>query len=139
MYIDGFIRALETVVETDKIEAVKSELLRNANKLDRGHFQNLRVSESVFGGSPAGGRLGGHHGRAHQVIAETIDGVIADMRDFREGVVKAETMIKDADAGAEADLSKKQAAVAELEGANKWFEGDQKYHEARNDQGADRR
>lgn len=136
LLIDGFIRAFnETVHEPDKVEAVKEKLLRNANKLDSGKFQDLSVAESVFGASPEGTELGFHHGRAHQVIAETINGVIADMRDFREGVVRAEAMLKDADAGAEADLGRKQAAVAELEDANRWFEGDSKYHQARNQDG----
>lgn len=134
LLIDGLIRALETVVDPDELAVVKEELERNANALDRGHFQDLSVSESAFGGSPEGMRLGVHHSRAHEVIAETIDGVVADIRDFREGVVRAESLIHEADSGAGADLGKKQAAVAELDDANRWFESDAKYDHARNEQ-----
>jgi len=134
LLVDGLIRALETVVEPDKLAVVKDQLEHQANALDRMHFANLRVSEAAFGGSPEGGRLGFHHGRAHQVIAETIEGVVADIRDFRDGVIRAETMIQDVDAGAEADLGSVKAAVAELEDANRWFESDARYDGARNHQ-----
>ena len=126
------------MLDQEKVEAVKRELYDNANKLDGGSFQDLRVGETIFGGSPKGGELGFHHGRAHQVIADTILGVVADMRDFRDGVIKAEQMLDEADTGAQTDLARERAAVEELENANTWFEGDNKYHHARNNQGGDR-
>lgn len=137
VFIDGFIRGLETVLEPDELESVKRTLLVNANSLDRGDFANLSVAESSFGGAESGSELGFHHGRAHHVIAETLAGVTADMHDFREGVVRAELMLNDADVTAQGDLAKREAAVAELENANRWFAGDQKYHQARNGHGGD--
>jgi hypothetical protein len=135
MLIGGFIRGLETILEPDQVEIVKKELLDSANKLDRGDFQNLNVAPSAFGSSDAGSELGFHHGRAQQVIADTLAGVTADMRDFREGVVKAEVMLEDADTGAQSDLSRREQAVAQLDDANRWFAGDQRYHQARNEHG----
>lgn len=137
VFIDGFIRSLETVLEPTQLEIVKKELLTGANELDRGDFKSLHVAPSAFGGAETGSELGFHHGRAHQVIADTLAGVTADMRDFREGVVKAEVMLEDADVGAQSDLSRKEQAVAALEDANRWFSGDHKYNQARNEHGGD--
>jgi hypothetical protein len=137
-FIDGFIRSLETVLEPGEVEIVKKELLTGANTLDRGDFRNLNVAPTAFGGSETGSELGFHHGRAQQVIADTLAGVTADMRDFREGVVQAEAMLQTADTGAQSDLSRREAAVAALEDANRTFAGDQRYHQARNDHGGDR-
>ena len=100
MFIGGFIRGLETILEPDQVEIVKKELLTGANKLDRGEFQNLNVAAVRVRFVRGRLELGFHHGRAHQVIADTLAGVTADMRDFREGVVKAEVMLEDADTGA---------------------------------------
>ena len=57
LLIDGLIRALETVVDPGELAVVKQELERNANALDRGHFQDLSVSESALAVDPALVRL----------------------------------------------------------------------------------
>lgn len=132
-FIEGFVRSLETVLEQAQVELVKKELFDNAELLAGGDFQNLRVRETIFGASERGAELGFHHGRAHQVIAETLDGVVQDMHDFCEGVKRAQMMLEDADAGAGSDLSRTAAAVAELEDANRWFAADHKYDQARNE------
>lgn len=137
MFIGGFIRGLETVLEPDQVEIVKKELHNGATTLGEGEFQNLTVAETAFGSSAAGIELGFHHGKAHQVIAETLAGVIADMRDFRDGVVQAELMLEAADAGAQSDLTRKQQAVAQLDDANRWFAADHQYDQARNESGGD--
>ena len=138
VFIGGFIRGLETVLEPDELDDVKRTLLKGANKLEGGEFQNLDVSVSAFGSSETATELSYHHGLAHQVIAETLAGVVADMRDFREGVVRAEAMLNDADAAAGSDLGRQEAAVAALQDANRWFEGDHKYDQARNEHGGGR-
>lgn len=130
--IGDLIADIETIVEPDEVALVKSELQRGANELDGGTFQNLYVSGSVFGAFPGGTDLGRHHVRAHTVISETIEGVIQDLRDFRDGVVRAEQLLDDADTGAAADLHVREQAVAALEDANRWFEGDRRYDDARN-------
>lgn len=133
--IGDLIADLETIVRPDEVDLVKSELQRGADELDGGTFQNLHVSEAVFGAFPRGVDLGQHHVRAHTVISETIEGVIQDLRDFRDGVVKAEQLLADADAGAAADLHVREEAVAALEDANRWFAGDHRYEDARNGRG----
>ena len=132
-FFGGFIRSLETVLEQAQVELVKKELFENAEMLDGADFQRLRVPDTIFGGSDRGVELGFHHVLAHQVISETLDGVVQDMHDFCEGVKRAEMMLEDADAGARSDLSRTEAAVAELEDAIRWFASDHKYDRARND------
>lgn len=133
MYYGDLIAGLETVLEPEVLDEVKKKLLENANRLDRGDFRRLHIAESVFGGSERGGELGFHHGRAHQVIADTITGVVEDIRDFREGVVRAEVLLTDADQGARSDLAHKEAAVAALASANSFFAGDARNQESRNE------
>ncbi len=135
VFIEGFIRSLETVLEPDQLEIIKKELLSGANELDDGEFRSLEVSPSAFGGAETASELGFHHGRAQQVIADTLSGVTADLRDFRDGVVKAQVMLEDADGGAQSDLARKEAAVAALQDANRSFSSDDKYHQARNEHG----
>jgi len=137
MFIDGFIRSLETVLEPSQLEIIKRELLSGATQLDNSEFKSLQVAPTAFGGAESSSELEFHHGRAHQVIAETLSGVTADMRDFRDGVAMAEVMLEDADTGAQSDLSRREAAVAALEDANRWFSGDHKYDQARNEHGGD--
>lgn len=139
LIIGDLIRSLETIVVPDELDRVKAELNRSADKLDSGEFQNLRVAESTFGASPRGLELGSHHVRAHTVIAETLEGVIADLRDFRDGVERAEQMLTAADEGAAADLRSRQeaVAVAALVDANRSFASDQRYEAARNRGGAE--
>lgn len=129
--ITDLIADIETIVRRDEVDLVKSELQRGANELDGGTFQNLHVAESIFGAFPRGNALGHDHGLAHSVISETINGVIADLRDFRDGVVKAEQLLEDADTGAAGDLTAREQAVEALEDANRWFEGDHRYNDAR--------
>lgn len=137
MFIDGFIRGLETILEPDQIDLIKKELLEGADALENAEFPNLNLPPSVFGGSEAGTELGFHHGRAHRVIADTLAGVTADMRDFRDGVAKAEVMLEDADTGAQSDFTRREQAVAQLEDANRWFASDHTYRQARNEHGGD--
>lgn len=137
-YLDGFVRALETVLDEAAVAAIKKKLDANAEALGKREFQTMNISETAFGGSPKGGQLGAHHSRAHRVIAETLDGVIKDMQDFRDGVDQAKKLLDEADTVAGDTLSQRRAAVEQLEDANRWFAGDHKYHEARNKQESDR-
>lgn len=140
-YLDGFVRALETVLDEAAVAAIKQKLDDNAEALGKRDFQTMRIRESAFGGSPKGGQLGGHHTRAHTVIAETLDGLINDIRDFRDGVDKAKSLLEDADATASQSLTDRRVAVEQLEDANRWFSGDHRNEAARNSEangGSDR-
>lgn len=128
------IASLETLLDQATIEAAKKDLETNADDLAGSTFRDLSVAESAFGGSPAAGELGFHHGRAHHVIAETITGVIADLRDFRDGMENAQRYLKDADLGSSEGLARGEAAVDALTEANTFFAADHHYDRGRNNQ-----
>ena len=87
----------ETRSDQDALESLKSRLLEQAVALDQDELKRLGLSAGELGGSPVGLSLGDHHGRAHRVIVETIDGVVADLERFRDGVVRAEQLLDLAD------------------------------------------
>lgn len=128
------IATLETLLDNTRIELAKKGLDSNADSLAEGTFRDLSVSEAAFGGSPSAGQLGYHHGRAHQVISETITGVIADLRDFRDGMENAQKYLSDADLASAEGLSRGEAAVQSLTEANRFFAGDHHYDQGRNNQ-----
>lgn len=136
--IDGLIRGVETIIDEAKIEAVKSGLDRGAAAITGSGFSDIRLPGTAFGGSAKAAELGHHHDRAHQVITETLEGVVADLRDFRAGVIKAEAVITEIDADSAGALGRQREAVAALDDANRHFSSDTRYHQARNDQGNDR-
>lgn len=133
MYLVGdLIGALETVLEPDAVDRLKRQLDETASGLGEMSFQDMKVLESVFGGSEAAGDLGFHHSRAHAVIAETITGVVADIRGFRDGLERAELLLESADDGAAADLGRTTAAVQALADATDHFAADAHNRAARN-------
>ncbi|MFC6285555.1 hypothetical protein ACFP3Q_06445 [Nocardioides sp. GCM10027113] len=137
--VADLMSALETVLDPGAVEKLKRDLEVNADLLDRGSFRDLRVTESVFGGSEPGRDLGFHHARAHDVVADTITGVIEDIRGFREGVVRAEQLLEAADTGTAADLGRATAAVHALTDVTDHFVGDAHNRAARNEHlGGDR-
>lgn len=136
--IDGLIRDVETILDEAKIEAVKSGLDRGAAAITGSDFADIRLPATAFGGSARASELGHHHDRAHQVITETLEGVVADLRDFRAGVIKAEAVITEIDADSAGALDRQREAVAALDDANRHFSSDSRYHQARNDQEHDR-
>lgn len=131
--ISDLLGTLETVLEPDVVERLKRKLSTNADDLDEGSFRDLKVRESAFGGSEAGLELGFHHARAHDVVAETITGVIADIRGFRDGLDRAERLLEAADCAAASDLSRTNAAVQALTDATDHFAGDALNRAARNE------
>ena len=85
----GTAKAIET------IEVTISAVLEIANSLsdaetDVNHastsFKNLTLDVGAFGHSPLGQELGHQHRGAHEVFVETIQGVVADLRDFQQNL-----------------------------------------------------
>lgn len=137
-YMGDFVRGLETVLDDLAVAEIKRKLDENAAMLGQREFQSMSVRDSAFGASAEGTALGGHHARAHQVISETLDGVLQDMRDFRTAVDRATRLLDEADATAGDTLSQRRAAVEQLEDANRWFAADAGYEQGRNNQEVDR-
>jgi hypothetical protein len=132
-YIDPVAQALKDLdVNPEGIRAVISALNANAHELDDGSFQRLHISPGVFGGSEAAAELGYHHGKAHQIVSDTILGVVQDLTRFRDGVEQAVNLVNAADESNAADLQSKQAAVEVLVGSSGFAEGDRRERASQN-------
>lgn len=128
--IDGVMAALDDlIVDHEVIEKVKKELERSARELDGGSFQKFRPSATIFGGAESGAELGFHHGKAHQVVADTINGVIADLEEFRTNVVRATELLTEADDATAADFNR---GAALLTAASMTNNADRANQQARN-------
>lgn len=133
-YIGPVVQALQDLdVDPEGINAVISALNANSRELDDGSFQRLHLSPGAFGGSEAAAELGFHHGKAHQVVADTILGVVADLTRFRDGVEQAVRLVQAADESNAADLQTKQAAVQVLVGSSAFAEADRREQASRNE------
>lgn len=134
MFYDGtVVQALRDLdVDPEGIRAVISALNANAHELDDGSFRRLHISPGVFGGSEAAAELGYHHGKAHQIVSDTILGVVQDLSRFRDGVEQAVQLVNAADESNAADLQSKQAAVDVLVGSSGFAEGDRRERASRN-------
>lgn len=132
-YIGPVVQALQDLdVDPEGIRAVISALNANAHELDDGSFQRLHVSPGVFGGSEAAAELGFHHSKAHQIVSDTILGVVQDLTRFRDGVEQAVHLVQAADETNAADLHSKQTAVDVLVGSSAFAEGDRREQASRN-------
>ena len=132
-YISPVVQALQDLdVDPEGIRAVIGALNANARELDDGSFQRLHISPGVFGGSETAAELGFHHGKAHQIVSDTILGVVADLSRFRDGVERAVHLVNAADESNAADLQSKQTAVEVLVGASGFAEGDRREQASRN-------
>ena len=133
-HIGPMVQALQDLdVDPEGIRAVISALNANAHDLDDGSFQRLHISPGVFGGSEAAAELGFHHSKAHQVVSDTIRGVVDDLTRFRDGVEQAVHLVNAADESNAADLQSKQSAVEVLVGSSAFSEGDRREQASRNE------
>lgn len=133
-YIGSMVEALQDLdVNPEGIRAVISALNSNAQELDDGSFQRLRVSPGVFGGSETAAELGFHHVKAHQIVSDAIVGVVADLTRFRDGVEQAVRLVSTADETSAADLQTKQAAVEVLVGSSGFAESARREQSSRNE------
>ena len=132
-YIGPVVQALQDLdVDPEGIRAVISALNSNASELDDGSFQRLHISPGVFGGSETAAELGFHHGKAHQIVSDTILGVVEDLTRFRDGVEQAVHLVTTADESNAADLQSRQTAVEVLVGSSAFAEGDRREQASRN-------
>jgi hypothetical protein len=114
------------LLQEDVLAELEAILKENSDETDWTPYENLNLSAGAFGGSDKAGSLGFHHLRAHQVVADTIHQMIAELRDFAEGVRNAADAAKTADTSAADDLTRRAAEVHDTD--------QNAYHHARNDQ-----
>lgn len=109
----------------DVVLQIANDLNLTSDELDRGGFARLHVAESVFGGSTQGRTLGLEHGLAHRVAADTVQGVVSDLRAFSDGIRGAVHLATRADEQSAVDL-KKLAGAGPLQ-----FQADRRNEESR--------
>ena len=117
-------------IEIDPValEKLKSVLSQSAEDLESGRFSDIDLDESAFGGCPSGQELGAEHRTAHAIIADTIQGVVADLWGYREGVEQFAAGMGTADDTAATDLQARQAAVEVLAASAESNHGESRYH-----------
>lgn len=128
-----FLHEVELKIDQSVIDSVMKTLHQNSQDLGESPFPRLHVPESTFGASTHGEQLGFHHLKAHQVITDTLTGVVTDLERFRDGVQKAEKLLSTADEGNASDLAKKKQAVEIVVHASSYAEGDVRNHASRNE------
>ena len=91
MWDSGLIAAVGQVeVTIDKIQRIANTTLPDAESdvTSKSHgFRDLTLSTDSFGEVPAARALGQQHQAAHQVFVETVQGVIADLQEFRQNLL----------------------------------------------------
>jgi hypothetical protein len=130
--LQGLNDQLELKIDQAAIDHVLATLDDHAIDVHHSRFTHLNVPTSTFGASPRGMELGDHHGKAHEVIRETLHGVLADLNAFQDGLVRAEKLVRGADESAAADLDRKRASDI-LVDVSRSSQGDDRNRQARND------
>lgn len=109
---DGaFAQAMRDLnVDERKIQHVIDSMNRASQDLGGDSFRSgAHISPPSFGGSERAGELGSHHAKAHRIVADTLEGVTADLIAFRDNTKQALVYVTDADQRAADDLTGKRA------------------------------
>ena len=137
MFVPEMVRDITSVlqdlnVDQEVIDSVVSTLESTTQSLEGSRFPDLHVPEAAFGSSGTGAQLGYHHLKAHQVISDTLQGLVDDLTRFRDGVRRAERLVATADSDSATDLTRTRSAVELIVDASTFTEGDRRNHESRN-------
>ncbi|ANH36801.1 hypothetical protein I601_0348 [Nocardioides dokdonensis FR1436] len=137
MYLAELATAMQSLaIEQTNIDRVIAALQECTDgSWDAQFASDAAIAPPSFGGADSAATLGMHHDRAHQVMTETVTGIVADLTAFADGVHAAARLITDADESVAASLTDKQRAVELMNDAWLTSEGDSAYDRARNDQG----
>lgn len=137
MHLAGLATAMQSLaVDQTNIDRVVAALQSCTDgSWDTQFATDAAIASPSFGGGENASTLGMHHDRAHQVMTETVQGIVADLTAFSDGVRTAARFITDADENTAASLTDKQRAVEMMNDAWLSSEADSAYDRARNDQG----
>ncbi|GAB3762214.1 hypothetical protein FB382_003620 [Nocardioides ginsengisegetis] len=132
--IENVIQSIADEIKVDQsvLDGVKAQLRSSHQELESIRFGDVALPESAFGGAPSGNTLGRHHSLAHEVISDTLTGLLEDLTRFRDGIVTAEKLIEQADTSTADDLTRGRQAVEAIVGSTRHSEADQRNHESRN-------
>ncbi len=117
-------------IDPHALAKLKQALTSAAKVLETDRFADVDLAENAFGGSPSAQTLGAEHRTAHQIIAETIQGVVADLWGYRDGVEQFEAGMGTADATAAEDLRAREAAVDALVTSSGSNHGESRYRDS---------
>ncbi len=115
-------------IDPHALEELKEALEKAAALLETDRFADVELDEQAFGASATGRTLGAEHRVAHQIIADTIKGVVTDLWGYRDGVEKFESGMGNADQTATADLRSTQEGIDALAQSANLDHGRQSYH-----------
>ncbi len=109
--ITGALNELQ--VDPNVVEETHTALQSVLETLQGDPFEYMgTIQRESFGGIDPATDLSYHHGRAHQVMADTKRGIEKDIHAFAQNLVKAAEIITDVDTATASDL-KKQQTLAE--------------------------
>jgi hypothetical protein len=94
-----------TIAEIRRIADETMASMQSTAESETRSFSNLKVPVSAFGGTPQGKTLGRQHEAAHEVFVQTIEGVIADLREFQRNLRACADSHEDTDEAAKAALT----------------------------------
>lgn len=136
MLIPGFSDALSSVqVEQTTIDRVIAALDECTDESwGRQFAADTPIATPSLGRGDRAAELGAHHDRAQQVMTETVQGIIADLTSFADGVREAADLIRRADETTAQDLAQARRAVEMMTDAWVSPESDAAYDQARNEQ-----
>jgi hypothetical protein len=127
--ITGYLSELS--VDPAIVEQIHDALTDAAELLRDDRFARTgAIERTSFGACQSGQDLSYHHGRAHQVMADTLVGVTQDLEAFAISVKRAAEDLAEADATAVQDLKKRATTVFSLLGAKSF--ADAAYDRSRN-------
>ncbi|MEJ7794531.1 MAG: hypothetical protein WKF50_03195 [Nocardioides sp.] len=115
-------------IDPAALEQLKTALRTAAESLETDRFSDVHLDDGAFGGCPSGAELGAEHRTAHQIIADTISGVVTDLWGYRDGVEQFEAGMGTADDTAAADLKAREVAVEALAASATSNHGESQYH-----------
>ena len=117
-------------IDPAALEQLKTALRQAAETLESDRFSDVHLDDGAFGGCPSGAELGAEHRTAHQIIADTIQGVVTDLWGYRDGVEQFEAGMGTADDTAAADLKARETAVEALAASATGNHGESYYRDS---------
>ena len=115
-------------IDPHALDKLKQALTRAATVLETDRFADVDLAENAFGGSSSAQTLGAEHRTAHQIVADTIQGVVTDLWGYRDGVEQFEAGMGTADDTAADDLRAREVAVDALVTSSGSNHGESRYH-----------
>jgi hypothetical protein len=90
------------------------------------------IQQQSFGGNSPAESLSFHHGLAHQVMTDTLNGVVKDVSDFVANLKKAVELVQTADQQSHAGLTGTTALVQAMDHLYRYSAADADNQHARN-------